>query len=104
MKLLLASAFIMMAGVALAQHHPRHGQSPYAGMEKRLVKALDDQQVADLRAGRGIGLALAAELNGFPVPCMCWSWRISWDCRPSCKTACGSFIQGMRAEAIPVGE
>jgi hypothetical protein len=38
------------------------------GMEKRAVKALSDQQVADLRAGRGMGLALSAELNGYPGP------------------------------------
>jgi hypothetical protein len=37
---------------------------PYAGMQTRPIKALSDQQIADLRAGRGMGLALAAELNG----------------------------------------
>ena len=42
--------------------------SPYAGKEKRHVKALSDQQIADLQAGRGMGLSLAAELNGYPGP------------------------------------
>ena len=49
----------------------RHGlsaQTPYAGQQTRPIKALSDQQVADLIAGRGIGLALAAELNGYPGP------------------------------------
>jgi hypothetical protein len=27
-----------------------------------------EQQIADLRAGRGMGLALATELNGYPGP------------------------------------
>src|ERR1700710_2907743 len=43
-------------------------QMPYAGMQARPIKALSDQQVSDLRAGRGMGLALAAELNGYPGP------------------------------------
>ena len=43
-------------------------QSPYAGMQTRRIKALSEQQVADLKAGRGMGLALAAELNGYPGP------------------------------------
>lgn len=42
--------------------------SPYAGLEDRAIKALGEEQVDDLRAGRGMGLALAAELNGYPGP------------------------------------
>src|ERR671938_205396 len=45
-----------------------HAQTPYAGMKTRSIKALSDQQIADLNAGRGMGLALAAELNGYPGP------------------------------------
>ena len=43
-------------------------QSPYAGMPTRAIKALSDQQIADLRAGRCMGMALPAELNGYPGP------------------------------------
>jgi hypothetical protein len=41
-------------------------QTPYAGMQTRPIKALSEQQVTDLEAGRGMGLALAAELNSYP--------------------------------------
>lgn len=41
---------------------------PYAGWQARDIKALSPQQVDDLRAGRGMSLALAAELNGYPGP------------------------------------
>ena len=34
----------------------------------RSIKALSEQQVNELGAGRGMGLALAAELNGYPGP------------------------------------
>ena len=47
---------------------PTTAKSPYAGMERRAVKAFSEQQIADLNAGRGMGLALAAELNGYPGP------------------------------------
>jgi hypothetical protein len=62
-SLLLALALIVFPGASFAQTH-----QPYAGLERRAVKALGDDEIADLRAGRGMGLALAAELNGYPGP------------------------------------
>jgi hypothetical protein len=70
-------AFCLASSMAFAQtaahHHGSHsagghGQNPYAGMQDRAVKALPDQELADLRAGRGMSLALVAELNGYPGP------------------------------------
>lgn len=45
-----------------------HQHSPYAGMQNRAIKALSEQQLADLRAGKGMSFALPAELNGYPGP------------------------------------
>jgi Spy/CpxP family protein refolding chaperone len=59
----IAATFVLTLGAALAQT-----AQPYAGFEVRALKALSDRQVDDLRAGRGMGLALAAELNGYPGP------------------------------------
>lgn len=42
--------------------------TPYAGQQSRDIKALSDGDVADLLAGKGMGLAKAAELNGYPGP------------------------------------
>ena len=58
---------------ALAQQtgpHQGHGQlgSSYAALASRTVKAPSDEQISDLRAAKGMGLALAAELNGYPGP------------------------------------
>lgn len=64
--ILFVCAILFVGGAAHAQH-AGHGQ-PYAGMEARPIKALSPEQMADLRAGRGMGLALAAELNGYPGP------------------------------------
>ena len=52
MNRLLILLLIAFAPAALAQ-----SQQPYAGLEGRAIKALSEQQIADLRAGRGMGLA-----------------------------------------------
>jgi hypothetical protein len=43
-------------------------QQPYSGLKVREVKALSAEQMTALAAGRGMGSALAAELNGYPGP------------------------------------
>jgi Spy/CpxP family protein refolding chaperone len=69
MNVRLVAIVALLAGtVVVAQEHRGHGQPGYAGLQKRSVKALSEQQLGDLRAGRGMGLALAAELNGYPGP------------------------------------
>ncbi|RYF31768.1 MAG: hypothetical protein EOO23_01490 [Comamonadaceae bacterium] len=51
-----------------AQLAPLVGSSQYAGYQEREIKALSAKQIEDLQAGRGMSLALAAELNGYPGP------------------------------------
>src|SRR5918993_1143264 len=62
----LALAPLLSAGAALAETAP--APQPYAGLQSRAVKALSEQEIVGLRAGRGMGLALPAELNGYPGP------------------------------------
>ena len=67
MRIALLACFLFTASAAQAQH--THGTaSPYVDLRGRPIKALSEQQVDDLRAGRGMSLALAAELNGYPGP------------------------------------
>jgi len=76
MKSWLLIIGIVAAVPAFAQHRPADeamdpatlGRSGYAGMQGRAIKALSEKQVADLRAGKGMALALPAELNGYPGP------------------------------------
>ncbi|NGM24376.1 hypothetical protein G3576_30605 [Roseomonas stagni] len=63
MRRTLIALALLVAGPALA-----NTPSPYAGMTDRPIRALSAEQQADLLAGRGMGLALAAELNGWPGP------------------------------------
>jgi len=41
-------------------------KSGYAGQESRSIKALSREDIAALRKGEGVGMAKAAELNGYP--------------------------------------
>lgn len=42
--------------------------TPYAGQESREIKSLSPEDVQATLAGKGMGLAKAAELNGYPGP------------------------------------
>src|SRR5438477_9111603 len=43
-------------------------RSAYVGQQSREIKALSGEDIAALRNGDGMGLAKAAELNGYPGP------------------------------------
>ena len=61
---LLALALVVGAVPVLAETP----STPYAGQQTRAIKALSDDDIAALRNGEGIGMAKAAELNGYPGP------------------------------------
>jgi hypothetical protein len=42
--------------------------SPYRGQLNTEIRGLTDEEISDLRQGRGMGRARAAELNGYPGP------------------------------------
>jgi hypothetical protein len=42
--------------------------APYAGQQTRSIKALSVEDITALLKGEGIGMAKAAELNGYPGP------------------------------------
>lgn len=62
------------ARIAFAQHHdhfPAGSKAPatsYAGQQTRQIKALSTQEQQDWLDGKGLGMAKAAELNGYPGP------------------------------------
>ena len=61
-------AITVLLTVAATSHSFGQSHEPYAGNQSRPIKALSDDQLADLKAGRGMSLALPAELNGYPGP------------------------------------
>lgn len=103
MRLAIAVLALMtVSSSASAQH--QHGQSPYSGMQQRPVKALSDQQIADLRDGKGMGLALAAELNGYPGPAHVLELAGQLQLTREQHQRFQQLFDAMKAEAVPVGE
>jgi hypothetical protein len=78
-------------------------QTPYTGMQTRSIKALSDQQIADLGAGRGMGLALAAELNGYPGPSHVLELADRLELSAEQKASVQQLFDAMKAEAVPLG-
>jgi Spy/CpxP family protein refolding chaperone len=97
--LLVLVLLALAAGPSFAQ-----SRQPYAGLEGRPIKALSEQQIADLRAGRGMGLALAAELNGYPGPMHVLELADSLDLSGQQRAKMQELFAAMKAEAIPLGE
>jgi hypothetical protein len=95
--LLLISA--SMADGALAQNH-----TPYAGLESRPIKALSPQQIADLREGRGMGLALPAELNGYPGPMHVLEHADALVLSDAQRAGTHAIFEAMRADARALGD
>jgi len=78
-------------------------QTPYAGMQTRPIKALSEQQVADLQAGRGMGLALAAELNGYPGPAHVLELADKLDLSADQRAKVQQLFASMKQEALLLG-
>jgi Spy/CpxP family protein refolding chaperone len=97
MKRVLAIATLLLApGIVWAE-------TPYAGMQSRPVKALSEQQVADLNAGRGMGMALAAELNGYPGPSHVLELADKLELTADQTAAVKRLLDSMKAESVPLG-
>jgi hypothetical protein len=97
-RLAIFATLALMVGAASAQ------QQPYAGLEQRPIKALSQKEIEDLRAGRGMGFALPAELNGYPGPVhvleLAEALKLSHQQRERTRT----LLDSMKAETIPLGE
>jgi hypothetical protein len=91
------AAVLLAFGSAVAQ-------TPYGGLQTRSIKALSDQQIADLRAGRGMGLALAAELNGYPGPSHLLELADKLGLSDAQRNSARNMFEAMKAETIPIGE
>lgn len=64
LRLGIASLATVFALPLLSDEKP----GPYAGHEKREIKALSPEEIEGYRTGAGMGFAKAAELNHYPGP------------------------------------
>jgi Spy/CpxP family protein refolding chaperone len=96
---LSVAALVGSATASLAQT-----TSPYAGQEQRAIKALSDREISDLTEGRGLGLAKAAELNGYPGPMHVLELADSLGLSDQQRGKVQELFAAMKAEAVPLGE
>lgn len=71
MRLYIFALLYLMSSLSIvsAQEHVGHdAHSSYAADTSRSIKALAPDEIDGLLEGRGMGFALAAELNGYPGP------------------------------------
>jgi len=94
----VSAALILTAGSSFAQT-----PQPYAGLQTRPLKALSEEQVAELNAGRGMGLALAAELNGYPGPKHVLELAKELNLTETQRVRAQQLYDAMTAEAVPLG-
>lgn len=90
--------------LVLPQSASPQAHQPYAGLDARPIKALSEQQLADLKAGRGMGLALAAELNGYPGPVHVLELAEPLGLTPSQQARVTRLLDAMKQEAVALGE
>ena len=79
-------------------------ESPYVGLEQRAIKSLSADQIASLREGEGMGLAMAAELNGYPGPKHVLAMGEEIGLTDSQREEAQLVFDRMRTSAIELGE
>jgi Spy/CpxP family protein refolding chaperone len=79
-------------------------QSPYVGQESREIKTLSPQEISDYLSGKGMGLAKAAELNGYPGPAHVLDLAAQLNLTPDQKARTEALFKNMQARAITFGK
>ena len=64
----ISTGMLTALGTLAGMGHAQEAHSPYAHQGSKELKTLSQQEVDDLTNGAGMGLARAAELNGYPGP------------------------------------
>ncbi len=99
---------IIVAGalLAIAVNHVASAAQPasYAGQEQREIKALSPEEIRDYLAGKGMGLAKAAELNRYPGPAHVLELTEELKLNAQQKIRSEVIFKSMQAEAMRQGK
>ena len=83
---------------------PATAASPYADQTARSIKSLSDDEIADYLSGKGMGLAKAAELNGYPGPAHVLELADQLALSPIQKEQTQALFERMQSQAKSVGK
>jgi hypothetical protein len=78
-------------------------KSNYVGQEKREIKSLSSEDISELKAGAGWGLAKAAELNGLPGPKHILEMKQKIELTPEQEKKVTGVYKKMHAKALDLG-
>jgi Spy/CpxP family protein refolding chaperone len=98
-KTLLALSVLAAGDAASAAESSRYG-----GWQERSITALSPEQIEDYLEGRGMGMALPAELNGYPGPRHVLELADELDLTPDQRATTEQLFEDMRRKAIDLGE
>ncbi len=99
-EIILLLLLIPLSAFAVSGHSYK---SEYAGQETREIKSLSENDIDELRNGKGWGLAKAAELNGLPGPVHILEMKEEIGLSAEQILAIENLYNGMKQEAIPLG-
>ena len=99
-KLLFVCSCLMTLMINLAW---AASTSPYTGQQTRDIKALAPEDVDAYLSGKGMGLAKAAELNGYPGPAHVLAMATELDLSPEQKQRTEALFASMEAKATHLG-
>lgn len=77
--------------------------NPYAGQESREIKAMSPEDVQSYLSGKGMGLAKAAELNGYPGPSHVLALAAALELSAGQREQTESLFRSMEAKAVSLG-
>lgn len=89
----------MLGGAVLAAE----GHAPYAGLDARPIASLSPEDIAALEAGEGWGLALPAELNGYPGPRHVLDLADDLELTAAQQRVVSAIFEAMQSDAVAAG-
>jgi hypothetical protein len=93
----------LLAFTACAAFGAAAQSTPYAGQQARAIKSLSAQDVSELQQGQGMGLAKAAELNGYPGPAHVLEHAAALSLTAQQRDASEALMQRHKARARELG-
>ncbi|MBI3576257.1 MAG: hypothetical protein HY083_11500 [Gammaproteobacteria bacterium] len=102
LKIICATGVLL----AVAINHAASAAQPasYAGQEQREIKALSPEEIKDYLAGKGMGLAKAAELNRYPGPAHVLELADKLGLDAQLRARSEAIFRAMQAEAMRQGK
>ena len=79
-------------------------RSGYSGQQNREIKSLSAEDVQQIKAGKGWGLAKAGELNGYPGPSHVLDMAEKLDLTADQLSVMDNLFKSMQLKAIAAGE